>query len=417
MTSGNFVSIFVDDIIVAPGRVRKTFKQEDIDALADSIRRLGLIHPPVVGRDLLLVAGERRLRAVRSLGWDTIPVQWADDLSPHDLLALELEENIKRSDLTWQEQVDSLLRLHELRLTEDPSWTQEQTAAAVGIAKMTVSDQLAVAKELRAANPKVKDLKEYSVARGIVKRQTERKQADEVASIAAVLDMDGEIPPPPETPILTADFLEWVRDYSGQPFNLIHCDYPYGINADKFNQGSAEARGGYEDTPEIYWNLIHALVSNKDKLLGDSGHVIFWFSMRYYSETLQALRANFWVDSYPLIWFKSDNTGTLPDPSRGPRRVYEAAFLCSHGDRKIIQSVANTFAAPVTRLAEHMSEKSQPMLEHFMRMVVDPHTRILDPTCGSGSALRAARALGAGHIVGLEKNPDFAELAREAWRK
>ena len=62
-----------------------------------------------------------------------------------------------------------------------------------------------------------------------------------------------------------------------------------------------------------------------------------------------------------------------------------------------------------------MSEKSQDMLEHFFRMVVDENTRLLDPTCGSGSSLRAADNLGAASVLGLEINPEFADNARRAW--
>ena len=47
-------------------------------------------------------------------------------------------------------------------------------------------------------------------------------------------------------------------------------------------------------------------------------------------------------------------------------------------------------------------------------MCVDGNTRLFDPTCGSGSALRAARALGAREVLGLESNPDYADAARRA---
>jgi DNA modification methylase len=52
------------------------------------------------------------------------------------------------------------------------------------------------------------------------------------------------------------------------------------------------------------------------------------------------------------------------------------------------------------------------MLEFFFRMLVDDGTRMLDPTAGSGSALRAAKKLGAKQVLGLEVNPEFAENAR-----
>ena len=61
-----------------------------------------------------------------------------------------------------------------------------------------------------------------------------------------------------------------------------------------------------------------------------------------------------------------------------------------------------------------MSVKSPEMLQYFFAMFVDQNTRMLDPTCGSGSALRAAEALGAGYVIGLEKNEEFALSARRS---
>lgn len=61
-----------------------------------------------------------------------------------------------------------------------------------------------------------------------------------------------------------------------------------------------------------------------------------------------------------------------------------------------------------------MSEKSIDALSHFFGMVVDEHTSLLDPTCGSASALRAAAKAGARHYLGLEINTEFASLADES---
>ena len=74
---------------------------------------------------------------------------------------------------------------------------------------------------------------------------------------------------------------------------------------------------------------------------------------------------------------------------------------------------SNLFAAN-TVSNRHMSEKPVPMLTHFFRMLVDGHTAILDPTAGSGSALRAAKRLGASRILGLEINEQFARDANQA---
>ena len=420
MISGEFTSISILSITIdRPNRIRKEMSSESISSLSESIARLGLLHPPVVTRERVLVAGETRLEACKALGWSHIPVQFVDDLSPQELLAIELEENVKRKDISWQEQCDAVRRYHELKQeTEGTSWTQEQTAEAIGLARTTVSNYLAVAEEVQKGNAKVLAAKEYSVALGVTKRTRERNAADETSLLmSTTADVPFAPPVQSDTPILTDSFLDWVESYTGPPFNLIHCDFPYGINADKFNQGAADAYGAYDDSPDVYWELVDCLIRNREKLLGASGHIIFWFSMRFYTETLLRLREVFWVEPYPLVWFKSDNKGTLPDPSRGPRRVYEVAFFCSLGDRKILSAVANTFAGPVLRTSEHMSEKSEPMLSHFLRMVVDENTRLLDPTCGSGSALRAAHAMGASYVLGLELNPEFAENARRVWRE
>jgi hypothetical protein len=54
------------------------------------------------------------------------------------------------------------------------------------------------------------------------------------------------------------------------------------------------------------------------------------------------------------------------------------------------------------------------MLEEFFRMFVDGTTSMLDPTCGSGGALKAAMSLDAADVLGLEKDKEFAELANLA---
>jgi DNA modification methylase len=146
---------------------------------------------------------------------------------------------------------------------------------------------------------------------------------------------------------------------------------------------------------------------------------MFWFAMRrgderLYEPTAKALERMGWdINPMPLVWLKSDGTGIIPDPERGPRQIYETCFIASRGDRKIVRAVANAYSAP-TVSERHMSEKPEPMLRHFFRMLVDENTVMLDPTCGSGSALRAADSLGAKYVLGLEINEEFAGLARDA---
>ncbi|MCP5015672.1 MAG: site-specific DNA-methyltransferase, partial [Ketobacter sp.] len=63
-----------------------------------------------------------------------------------------------------------------------------------------------------------------------------------------------------------------------------------------------------------------------------------------------------------------------------------------------------------------MSEKPRTMLRHFFEMVVDENTTMLDPTCGSANAVRVAREMGAAKVLGIEREKEFYQLAKEAWK-
>lgn len=76
----------------------------DLDGLAESIERFGLLHPVVVDEAGNLVAGERRLRACEQLGWTVVDVRRLGDLTEAERREIELEENLRRKDLTPFEQ-------------------------------------------------------------------------------------------------------------------------------------------------------------------------------------------------------------------------------------------------------------------------------------------------------------------------
>lgn len=411
----------------------------NIEELADSIRARaeslpetgGLINPIVVTRELVLVAGERRLTACKSLGRTEIAVTFADELDPAALRTIELEENIKREELPWQDYCLAVREFYQIKKTGNEGWSMEQTGEALGLDAANVFRRVQVADEIIKQNPRVLEAPKYSVAWGIVDRARERAASSALTELKAAITGTTPIgapagvtnpapapgepapaPAPRPAPIQVGSFLEWAPSYIGPRFNFIHCDFPYGIDADKFNQGGAAAHGGYADGEDYYWQLLQCLADNLDRIAAPSCHLMFWFSMKFYTPTLDFLRRNtdFIIDDFPLIWSKSDNVGILPDPSRGPRRIYETALYGYRGDRKIVQAVANSYSAPSDR-SIHMSVKPVPMLSHFFRMFVDANSIVLDPTCGSGSALRAADAAGAAHVLGLELNPEFAERA------
>lgn len=417
MTSGHFQHVPIDQIwIDRENRQRREIT--GVEELAASIARVGLIHPPVIERNFRLRAGERRLTAIRSLGWTSIPIQWTDEVDESELQKIELEENLRRKDIPWEDECRSVLTYHNLMLEANPSWTMDQSGDALGLDKSGISDRIAVARELNAGTKIIVEATKLSTATNIIRRINERKRSAETEKLFA----DEPALDTPKVPLLHADFHEWAAAYTGPKFNFLHCDFPYGINADKHDQGNAGGQaaslGGYADSKEVYLSLLSTLSMGMTNVVADSAHLLFWFSMDFYQETFLALSAMGWrVSPFPLIWYKSDIQGILPDPARGPRRVYETAFQASRGDRKIIQAVANVSAWPGKDKSIHMSEKPRGMLAHFFRMFVDEYTTFLDPTAGSGNAVRAAQIAGAGTVLGIERDKEFYDRAVEAFYK
>lgn len=421
----------------------------DITDLRDTIRRNGVIVPLIVTRDMRLIAGERRLTTALELKLAQIPVRFLEDLPPEEAQIIELEENLKRQDLPWQDTARAIDRLHKLYLSADPSWSITRTGAALSLSQPTVTKYLRVARELH--DPKINLLPSVNTAANILARRDERSQADALSKLvhevsqaedtqapatraapaisvgesrsAATNDDDpGELlpftPPEalPEIPILNEDFLTWAPTWRGAPFNLIHCDFPYGIEA--FSGSQVSQSDSYDDQLITYITLIKALGEHSSNLIAHSAHIMFWFSMEHYQLTLELLDQHlpdFVFQRFPLIWHKSDNSGVLPDPKRGPRRVYESCLIGSREDRLIIRAVSNTHSSPPDRKL-HPSAKPEPMLRHFMSMFVDNGTRMLDPTCGSASSLRAATTLGAQSVLGLERDPEFHANATKAYK-
>lgn len=449
------------DIGIAPSRYRKKFSE--IESLVASIRKYGLVSSLVVAlpnaahgeTGCTLVAGERRLRAIgeirdedyeeyKSLFPEGIPVRFANDLTPEELKAIELEENIKREDLHWKERCLAYLEYHQNYIKMDPERTIYDTADALVISGRAAQEYVGVGRALAEEDEQVETCGEYVTARNLLRRRRERAVDHDIdfmdETITEVLADDydetdaggpGISPDAPTLPredrrtrpatkdILETNFFEQVQSYTGPKFNFIHCDFPYGIEYHKSSQGGSKHKDSYDDAPELYWKFVNDFIAARDRLMAKSAHIMFWFSMKYYQETVDAFNSNgFTVLRWPLVWHKSDNKGILPDPERGPRNTYETALFITRGDRKVVRATASSYAAPTQRGdSVHLSQKPIPVLRHFFRMLVDDTTSMLDPTCGSGTALCAAELTNAKTVQGWEIKPEFVESARSELNK
>ena len=131
------LEVSVDEIKENPRQPRSHFSASDLEDLIGSIKEHGILQPLVVTRDsgeFELIAGERRLRAARTLGLSTVPVivREADDQLK---LELALIENIQRQDLNAIEEA-----IAYKALIDEFNLTQEQTAKRVGKSRSAVAN-------------------------------------------------------------------------------------------------------------------------------------------------------------------------------------------------------------------------------------------------------------------------------------
>lgn len=98
--------------VIVTDRIRKDFG--NIEELAQDIKKNGLINPPVVTPEFELIAGERRLRACKSLGWQQIEVRIMSVRDYEHQLRMEISENENRKEFTFSERVDWARRIESV---------------------------------------------------------------------------------------------------------------------------------------------------------------------------------------------------------------------------------------------------------------------------------------------------------------
>ena len=141
---GNIVELDIESIEVNPFQPRTNFNEEALRELASSIRELGVIQPITVRKlafnKYQLVSGERRFRASKLIGKDTIPayIRIAND---QESLEMALVENIQRQDLDPIE-----IALSYQRLIDEINLTQEQMSERVGKKRSTIANYLRLLK-------------------------------------------------------------------------------------------------------------------------------------------------------------------------------------------------------------------------------------------------------------------------------
>src|SRR5437899_329745 len=174
---------------------------EEVRVLADSIKEQGLLHPITVNNvqelnNKVLITGMKRLLACKSLGMTEIPCEVLDNLDSDAVASVHIQENLKRYNLPWYEQVDLERQLHELRQkqhggksgqgrpkAEEAGWTVRDTARELGEALGTVSQDIQLARAVQA-DPALRNVKDKKTAFKLIKMRAKQSEASKVAGLS-----------------------------------------------------------------------------------------------------------------------------------------------------------------------------------------------------------------------------------------
>lgn len=454
----------INTIKVGP-RIRKDFG--DIDELASSLSRLGQLQPIVVDPENHLLAGGRRLAAAMQLGWSHIEAVSITDLDPVTKREVELEENLRRKDLDWTEEVRAVRDLYDLKQARfgkqaskqsradvltlldsaaGASYTMQDAADELDRGKGTVAVDIQLARALdeypdlareqtkTAAWKRYRRLKETSI-----RAEQARRTNIEALTPHHVDAADTALPPPAPKPgeegtirqpirkigwkgagmLYLADARDVLRLMQPGSVDLIVTDPPYGLGMFKSGtattgQRLAEHAGTmYDDDPHKIMDMLDEVFMHCARVLKPQAHAYIFFHMTRYEEVYVMLRKHFGsCEETPLIWVK--NTPGIGDPNQTWVYSYEPCFWINRG-RSLVKPQAFNYlrydTIPPSQKV-HPTQKPAALLRHLIQASAVEGEVVLDPFAGSGSTLVAAHKVGC-RFVGIEREESFHRSATD----
>jgi len=407
-------TIPIDQILISPTRQRRVFDPAKMQEFSDGIARRGLLHPIILrqqGTLLALVAGERRLRAISSLAalgqqidhdgaevpLGEIPYTLLTDLSPLAAEEAELEENVHREDLTWQERATANARLAKLRTAQHaesglPPPTVAEIAAEVR-GSGEGSYQKATRRELLVAD--YLDRPEVAGAKTLDEAFKALKRSEDAERNRSLGELVGRTFTADSHQCINASALDWLTTCPPDSYDVILTDPPYGMGADEFGDSGGLAQGahGYEDTIENFVKILAVCQKELYRIAKPQAHLYWFCDIDSFFNARAAFDAAGWqVFRTPLIWHKP-SAMRAPWPEHGPQRKWECCLYAVKGKRKVTKMAPDLFAFNPDANLGHAAQKPVALFEELLKRSVQPGDSVLDPFCGTGPIFPAAHGL------------------------
>lgn len=442
MTNATHTNLHIDDFIIPDDRQRQEFDPSALVELAASIHTHGLFHAVQVRQDgRTLVTGERRLRAIRehmvplnkrfTYGGQEVPAQCIPIImvSTNDPLALEeieLDENLKRKDLTWQEMAATTSRLHALRNAQKQAvipaplipglpvalqtiamTAMEVRGSAIGDYQETTRREILVSQHMN--KPEVAGAATLKDAFKALKRLEETDRNKTLARLV------GETYTSDQHKMFNANCLEWMADPTNHgKFDVILTDPPYGMGAQDFNDAAGHMstiEHHYDDSYES-WQLLMAgdPVSGKKgwcelsyAITKPQAHAYVFCDIANFPELKHLMEATGWyVFRTPLTNYKR-NSGRVPLPDQGPRRQSEWCLYAIKGKKTVTGIYSDVIMTDSDEQLGHGAQKPVALYEDLLKRSVRPGDYVVDTFAGTGTIFPAAHTFKC-YAVGVEQN-------------
>jgi len=448
------IEIPLSEIIIPEKRQREEFG--NIEELAKSIARYGLLTSVCVRQiaeeECILEAGHRRLKAIQFLNHQSLDWHKANDsrytsinmipcivvnhsLSEWEIEKIELEENVQRLDLSWDERAAANTRLMELWQKEfgtktstrpdAPGISAAEAAKKLGVSAGKLSEDRLLTSALKA----FPELKQYDRTEALRRLKNLKKQ-DDRATLAATVATKVASTPLEErrkalcSAYLVGDTLEVLKNFEKESFDFFECDSPFGINLLKNAKNQREETiGDYQEWSEQEFKMnFMTLADQAVRLLKPNSYAVFWYGTQdisqhlrestdskefrskvhtYYEWCLKTLMTRFsGVRHLPCIWYKTQVPGQSMRPEYYLGVTYETFLYCWKGRPKLNAQHTDVFSfRPVlSKSADsdpnkekvHKAEKPIELMEEIYKCFCPPGSRILIPFAGSGNGILAA---------------------------